>query len=230
MAQMESDELDILASPRRAQAPSSQGGLFAGIKLSLLAVALLLLGILTINLIKTNENVEEVEPVATNPHVEPVTTTDLMENPTLTRTDSKGRLFTVSAASATRNRSNAAQITLEDVRADATFDTPFRQNDQMFLHAASALLRSDTEQLDLFDPINIETESNYQLQAKHININLKKNHIERVDSVFINGPKGSIKADSMFTSTDGQNFTFQDNVHVKWNLDAPAASNAIPGP
>ena len=153
-----------------------------------------------------------------------------MENPTLTRTDSKGRLFTVSAESATRNRTNIAQITLKDVRADATFDTPFRKNDQMFLQAASALLRSDTEQLDLFDPINIETESNYQLQAKHININLKENHIEKANSIFINGPKGSIKADSMFTSANGQNFTFRDNVYVKWNLATPADSNIVPGP
>ena len=227
---MESDKFDILASPRRTQAPSSQGGLFIGIKLSLLAVVLLLLGILTIHLIETNENVEEVEPVATNPHSEPTATTDLMESPTLTRTDSKGRLFTVSAASATRNRANIAQITLKDVRADATFDTPFRQSDQMFLQAASALLRSDVEQLDLFEPVNIETESNYRLQAKHININLKENHIEKANSIFINGPKGSIKADSMFTSANGQNFTFRDNVHVKWNLVSPANSNILPVP
>lgn len=227
---MKSEELDILTSPRQTQAPSSQGGLFIGIKLSLLAVVLLLLGVLAIHLIETNENVEEVEPVVTNPHVEPITATDLMENPTLTRTDSKGRLFTVSAASATRNRTNISEITLKDVRADAAFDSPFHQDDQMFLHAASALLRSDTEQLDLFDPVNITTESNYQLQAKHININLKENHIEKANNIFINGPKGSIKADSMFTSANGQNFTFQDNVYVKWNLAAPAASDTIQGP
>ncbi|MCY4053142.1 MAG: LPS export ABC transporter periplasmic protein LptC [Hyphomicrobiales bacterium] len=228
---MESNELDILASPRRAQPPSPQGNLFTGIKLSLLAVVLLLLSVLTIHLVETSENnVEEIEPVATNPHVEPVTATDLMENPTLTRTDSKGRLFTVSAASATRNLANSAEVTLKDVRADAAFNSPFRQNDQMFLHAASALLRSDDEQLDLFEPINIKTESDYQLQARHVNINLKQNQIEKADNIFINGPRGSIEADSMSTSADGQNFTFRDNVRVRWNLAPPAAPNTTPGP
>lgn len=216
-------KLDILVSPRRAQAPSSQDNLFVGIKLSLLAVVLLLLGVLTIHLVETSENnVEEIEPVATNPHVEPANATDLMENPTLTRTDSKGRLFTVSAASATRNRTNNAEVTLKDVRADAAFNSPFRQDDQMFLHAASALLRSDAEQLDLFEPINIKTESDYQLRAKHVNINLKQNQIEKADNVFINGPRGSIEADAMFTSANGRNFIFRDNVRVKWNLVPPA--------
>lgn len=228
---MESDKLDILATPRRAQAPSSRDNLFIGIKLSLLAVVLLLLGVLTIHLVETTENsVEEIEPVATNPHVEPVTATDLMENPTLTRTDSKGRLFTVSAASATRNRANNAEVTLRDVRADAAFNSPFRQDDQMFLHAASALLRSDAEQLDLFEPINIKTESDYQLQAKHVNINLKQNQIEKADNIFINGPGGSIEADTMLTSANGRNFTFRDNVRVKWNLVPPATPSTTPSP
>lgn len=227
--QMKSNELDILASPRRASAPPSRNNLFAGIKLSLLAAVLMLLGVLAIHLLPTNESVEEIEPVATNPHTEPTHTTDLMENPTLTRTDSKGRLFTVSATSASRDRANSEEVTLKDVKADAAFDSPFRENDQMFLRAASAILRTDAEQLDLFAPINIQTTSNYQFQAEWVGINLEQNRIEKAGSVFINGPEGSIKAGTMNTSTNGQSFTFQDNVRVKWNLATSISPSATPG-
>ena len=139
-----------------------------------------------------------------------------MENPTLTRTDSKGRLFHVSAASATRADANSEEVTLKDVRADAAFDSPFRDDDRMFLYAVKAVLRGDIERLDLFAPMDIRTKSRYYLQAESLGIDLNGSRIEEGIDIDIEGPEGSLTAKSMSTSADGRVLTFRGDVRLRW--------------
>lgn len=207
------DELDLLASPRRAQHSVSGAGLFAGIKVALLAVVLLVMTSLVVYLLPDSETAEQAGTETANTREQE---SDRMDRPVLTRTDSKGRLFTVSAASATRSSANSEEVSLQDVRADAAFDSPFRNDDRLLLAAASALLRGDAERLDLFAPVDITTKSRYRLQAEHIGVDLKQNRIEEGRTISIDGPSGTLEAETMSTSPDGSLLTFQGNVSVRW--------------
>ena len=153
---------------------------------------------------------------------------DTMERPILTRTDAQGRLFTVSAASATRTcAENSAlphadcrrqdAVSLQEVRADTAFDSPFQEDDRLFLSAASALLRADTEHLELFAPMNIVTTSNYRMQAEWLGVDLKQSRIEEGRAISLEGPAASLRAQTMSTSPDGNMLTFRGNVRLRWH-------------
>lgn len=140
---------------------------------------------------------------------------DRMEDAILTRADSQGRLFTVSAAEATRADSDSDTVSLTRVRAQAAFDSPFRADDRLSLTAASALLRGADERLDLFAPLTLTTDSAYRLQAEWLGIDLRASRIEEGRGVSLTGPDAALRSDSMSTSADGNRLTFRGNVRVR---------------
>ena len=210
---MATDDFDLLTAPRQARTPAVRGNLLAGIKLALLAAVVVVLASLAIHLLPDIRPDREAATDAAGPRER---TSDRMEKPVLTRTDSKGRLFTVSAASATRTSANSEAVSLQQVRADTAFDSPFQENDRLFLSAASALLRGDVERIDLFAPMNITTTSNYRMQAEWIGVDLRQSRIEEGRAVSLSGPAASLQAETMSTSPDGNLLTFRGNVRVRW--------------
>ena len=223
---MAAADLDLLASPRQTRAPVARGRLLAGIKLGLLAAVAVVTASLVIHLLPDARPGEEAAAVAGAPEQ----AGDRMEKPVLTRTDSKGRLFTVSAAAATRASAESEAVSLRQVRADAAFDSPFQEDDRLFLSAASALLRGDAKRLELFAPLDIATTSNYRMQAEWVGVDLGHNRIEEARAVSLSGPAASLQAETMSTSPDGNRFTFRGNVRVRWRA-APSPSPARqPGP
>ena len=214
---MAADDLDLLASPRRSHEPVVRENLFAGIKLVLLGVVLLLVTVLGVYLLEDDEPpIEEITTASVDAFEQPATQSDLMENPTLTRTDSKGRLFHVSAASAERASTDSEEVTLKDVRADAAFDSPFRDDDRMTLYAAKAVLHGESERLDIFAPMDIRTTSRYRLRADSLAIDIARSRIEEGIAIDIKGPDGSLTAKTMSTSADGRFFTFHGDVRLRW--------------
>ena len=231
---------------RQTAAPLKAGNrLSSGIKFVLLAAVLLVTVSLVVHLLPDATSETESAAVAASR----ARTSDSMERPILTRTDAQGRLFTVSAASATRTcAENSARhrtivraiggsggqrppkgmpqrgdcqrqdaVSLQEVRADAAFDSPFQEDDRMFLSAASALLRADIERLELFAPMNLVTTSNYRMQAEWLGVDLKQSRIEEGRDISLEGPGASLRAETMSTSADGNMLTFRGNVRMRWH-------------
>ena len=220
---MAESDFDLLARPRQTRAPAGRGGLFAGVKLALLAAVAVVVASLILHLLPDMPDGEENGLAGASRGEQ---TSDRMEKPVLTRTDAKGRLFTVSAASATRTSANSEAVSLQEVRADAAFDSPFQADDRLFLSAASALLRGDVERLDLFAPMRITTASDYLMQAEWVGVDLKQSRIEEGRAVSLSGPAASLQAETMSTSADGNLLTFRGNVRVRWR----AAPTLAPQP
>lgn len=204
---------DLLVFSGRAKRPVAAGRLHSGIKLALLAVVFLVTASLVVYLLPDFHAADQTSSETSSAQKQD---SDRMDRPVLTRTDSEGRLYTVSAASATRTGAESEEISLQEVRADAAFDSPFRKDDRLFLSAASAMLRGEEGRLELFAPVDITTSSHYRLQAEHIGVDLKQNRIEEGRIISIDGPGGTLEAKTMSTSADGNLLTFRGNVRFRW--------------
>lgn len=131
-----------------------------------------------------------------------------MSHPRLTGADDSGQPFVVTALSATQESADSKRALLNKVEADITL------KDGTWINVVSDKGVVDTEKrtLDLTGNISIYSDNGYEAHAPTAQVDLKTGVIHGIQPVQVQGPLGTLAADTFEIHRDTKKLFFKGNV------------------
>lgn len=133
-----------------------------------------------------------------------------MEAPRYRGTDSQGRPFEISAASAVQQTSATPVVELNDVA--ARMELP---NDAVQVNADHGSYNLEQEQLKVTGPLVLTTEGGYRLVTRDATVDLPAKIAYGSDGVEGNGPLGSFTAQRFRADIDKETVVFEGRTHMR---------------
>lgn len=133
-----------------------------------------------------------------------------MLNPRFMGVDRKGQPFVVTADSANQDPADARRVTLERVEADITLT----DGSWLSLVASRGLYVQAEQTLTLEGPINIHSDTGYELHLSHAEMALAEGAAWSDSGVEGQGPFGQLRADRMRIEDQGQRMHFEGRVRL----------------
>jgi len=134
-----------------------------------------------------------------------------MVSPRITGVDRRGRPYVVTADTATQEVDNPDKIYLENIEADLMLDDG---GNWLAITSRFGTLQSDAETLDLHDDISVFSADGYEFHAQTANMNFRTGSLISDQPVYGQGPLGTINANGVETSNDGEKIKFTGGVRV----------------
>lgn len=133
-----------------------------------------------------------------------------MLKPRYIGTDSNGRPFAITAASATQDAKDQRRITLTTLQADMTM----HDGSWITLMAASGIYHQSRQHLELRGPVSVFSDLGYEFHALSAQVDLAAGSAVSERPVSGQGPFGRLSADSVRLTENGQRMRFEGNVKV----------------
>jgi lipopolysaccharide export system protein LptC len=134
-----------------------------------------------------------------------------MVSPRITGVDRRGRPYVVTADTATQEVDNPEKIYLENIEADLMLD---EGGNWLSVSSRYGTLQSDAETLDLREEISVFSADGYEFHAQTANMNFRTGSLTSDQPVYGQGPVGTINANGVETSNDGEKIKFTGGVRV----------------
>ncbi|MEQ9520355.1 MAG: LPS export ABC transporter periplasmic protein LptC [Parvibaculum sp.] len=134
-----------------------------------------------------------------------------MVSPRITGVDRKGRPYVVTAETATQTVDNPNRIQLETINADLLLDTT---GDWLSITSRYGTLETEEEMLSLRGQIDVYAAQGYEFHAETAEMDLKNGGLVSHDPVQGQGPVGTITANGVEATENGEKITFTGGVRV----------------
>ncbi len=134
-----------------------------------------------------------------------------MVSPRITGVDRRGRPYVVTADTATQEVDNPDKIYLENIEADLMLD---QGGNWLSVTSRYGTLQSDAETLDLREEISVFSADGYEFHAQTANMNFRSGSLTSDQPVYGQGPVGTINANGVEASNEGDKITFTGGVRV----------------
>lgn len=134
-----------------------------------------------------------------------------MVSPRITGVDRRGRPYVVTADTATQQVDNPDKIYLENIEADLMLD---EGGNWLSLTSRFGTLQSEAETLDLREEISVFSANGYEFHAQTANMDFGAGSLVSDQPVYGQGPVGTINANGVETSNDGDKIKFTGGVRV----------------
>lgn len=134
-----------------------------------------------------------------------------MVSPRITGVDRKGRPYVLTAETATQTVDNPNRILLETINADLLLDDA---GDWLSITSRYGTLETEGETLDLREQIDVYSAQGYEFHAQTAQMDLKTGGLVSHDPVHGQGPVGTIKANGVIATENGEKITFTGGVRV----------------
>jgi lipopolysaccharide export system protein LptC len=134
-----------------------------------------------------------------------------MVSPRITGVDRRGRPYVVTADTATQQVDNPDKIFLENIEADLMLD---EGGNWLSLTSRFGTLQSEAETLDLREEISVFSANGYEFHAQTANMDFGAGSLVSDQPVYGQGPVGTINANGVETSNDGDKIKFTGGVRV----------------
>jgi len=120
----------------------------------------------------------------------------------------KNRPFTVTADEALQI--DADNVKLSNIYADINLE----KNGNFFLRSNEGKINVKTSRLELFDDVDIHSDTGYEIHTTKVFVDMKKEEIYGNERVDAKATLGSISANGFFISSPDKILRFNDNVKV----------------
>ena len=147
-----------------------------------------------------------------------------MVRPNFQGRNDAGKPFLLSAASAVRDSTDAARVTLED----PVFTLGAAVDDKTVVRAKHGVYREDNRVLDLKGDVTLDDAQGYHFVTEHALVNTLRNDVDGEGHIEGHGPLGRIAASSYAVRNGGEHVYFVGQVKTRIEhrpaSAAPAAS------
>lgn len=134
-----------------------------------------------------------------------------MVSPRITGVDRRGRPYVVTADTATQAQNQPDLISLENIEADLMLDSG---GDWLSVSSRFGILQADMEMLSLSEQVDVFSATGYEFHAETAEIDLKQGTLTSDRPVYGQGPVGTLNANGVNASDNGQTIVFTGGVRV----------------
>ncbi len=134
-----------------------------------------------------------------------------MVSPRITGVDRQGRPYVVTADTATQEADNPDKIFLENIEADLMLD---EGGNWLSVTSRFGTLQSEAETLDLREEISVFSANGYEFHAQSASMDFRAGSLSSDQPVYGQGPVGTLNANGVQTSNEGDKITFTGGVRV----------------
>ncbi len=150
-----------------------------------------------------------------------------MHNPRYEGFNDDGGTYVVTAKTAVQDLTDLSRITLNGIVGDLEDANKSKTN----LKATHGLYNSKTNTLELYDGIDIVSESGLHARLTRADVDTKKNVVVSKAPVVVDMPGGTIRSNTMTLHNKTRKVTFADSVSAKLTpADQPKSAKATPTP
>lgn len=134
-----------------------------------------------------------------------------MVSPRITGVDRRGRPYVVTADTATQEVDNPNQIFLENIEADLMLD---EGGNWLSVTSRFGTLETEAETLNLREDISVFSANGYEFHAQSADMDFRAGSLISDQPVYGQGPVGTLNANGVETSNNGDRIIFTGGVRV----------------
>lgn len=134
-----------------------------------------------------------------------------MVSPRITGVDRRGRPYVVTADTATQEVDNPNQIFLENIEADLMLD---EGGNWLSVTSRFGTLETEAETLNLREDISVFSANGYEFHAQSADMDFRAGSLISDQPVYGQGPVGTLNANGVETSNNGDRIVFTGGVRV----------------
>eukprot|EP00435_Cladocopium_sp_Y103_P077554 s1_g1293.t1 len=134
-----------------------------------------------------------------------------MVSPRITGVDKRGRPYVVTADTATQKVDNPDQIFLENIEADLMLD---EGGNWLSVSSRFGTLQTEAETLKLREEIAVYSANGYEFHAESADMDFRAGSLTSDQPVYGQGPVGTLNANGVETSDNGDKIVFTGGVRV----------------
>ncbi|WOF72662.1 LPS export ABC transporter periplasmic protein LptC [Parvibaculaceae bacterium PLY_AMNH_Bact1] len=134
-----------------------------------------------------------------------------MVSPRITGVDKSGRPYVVTADTATQEVDNPNQIFLENIEADLMLD---EGGNWLSVTSRFGTLQTEAETLNLREDISVFSANGYEFHAQSADMDFRAGSLTSDEPVYGQGPVGTLNANGVETSNNGEKIVFTGGVRV----------------
>ncbi len=134
-----------------------------------------------------------------------------MVSPRITGVDKRGRPYVVTADTATQKVDNPDQIFLENIEADLMLD---EGGNWLSVSSRFGTLQTEAETLQLREDISVYSANGYEFHAQTADMDFRAGSLTSDQPVYGQGPVGTLNANGVETSNNGEKIVFTGGVRV----------------
>ncbi len=134
-----------------------------------------------------------------------------MVSPRITGVDKRGRPYVVTADTATQKVDNPDQIFLENIEADLMLD---EGGNWLSVSSRFGTLQTEAETLKLREEIEVYSANGYEFHAESADMDFRAGSLTSDQPVYGQGPVGTLNANGVETSDNGNKIVFTGGVRV----------------
>ncbi len=134
-----------------------------------------------------------------------------MVSPRITGVDKRGRPYVVTADTATQKVDNPNQIFLENIEADLMLD---EGGNWLSVSSRFGTLQTEAETLELREEIDVYAANGYEFHAESADMDFRAGSLTSDQPVYGQGPVGTLNANGVETSDNGNKIVFTGGVRV----------------
>ncbi len=134
-----------------------------------------------------------------------------MVSPRITGVDKRGRPYVVTADTATQEVDNPEKIFLENIEADLMLD---EDGNWLSVTSRFGTLQTEAEKLNLREDISVFSANGYEFHAQSADMDFRAGSLVSDQPVYGQGPVGTLNANGVETSNNGDKIVFTGGVRV----------------
>lgn len=134
-----------------------------------------------------------------------------MVSPRITGVDRRGRPYVVTADTATQQVEDQNQIFLENIEADLMLN---EGGNWLSVTSRFGTLQSEAETLNLREDISVFSANGYEFHGQSADMDFREGSLNSDQPVYGQGPVGTLNANGVETSNNGDKIIFKGGVRV----------------